>query len=364
MELAYLAAFPDRPTVENMTVQETAWEAKFQAVKRAASPLPTLPPPGPSSQAAAAPDSTCQLEGGACATLLIPGYAGVSSPGNGDLARFDDMVAFLEDPQTETVALPACCTNTIPGVGDVYKVDIYGGACNSDLRITNQGSHLNWLSSGHQDTVYCNGSPTDTRQHSKNTRIEHLSFHLAWLIYNEFPNTKVDIVAHSMGGVLVRYMIGQVQAENPQFPPELDIEDVFTFGTPHGGLYQGCYDVYYQGYQLCPDSGFMDHLRAHARSPTTSVTAPTFWTVVGSACDEVVSKGSSWDMEAGWMHAFDGASGTNDCPSHSGYYDGLYHSQVLKWVPQWIDQRPYPESYDPFAVGLGTRMKYALLYSS
>ncbi len=68
---------------------------------------------------------------------------------------------------------------------------------------------------------------------------------LAWYIYDEYTNlgVTVRVVAHSMGGLLIRWALHCVSvniaqlthAECNGFPPRLNVSQVITIATPHGG---------------------------------------------------------------------------------------------------------------------------------
>ncbi|WP_345943030.1 hypothetical protein [Streptomyces sp. SID2119] len=50
---------------------------------------------------------------------------------------------------------------------------------------------------------------------------------------------KVDVVAHSMGGLVVRAALHYTHKRAPGFPKKLYIEDIVTLGTPHAGINHG-----------------------------------------------------------------------------------------------------------------------------
>jgi hypothetical protein len=82
------------------------------------------------------------------------------------------------------------------------------------------------------------------RQNKRGTTsdpIRHLGCLFAWYIYTMYtapsqgPSAPVVILAHSMGGLIVRDAIGEA-GHTPGFPPGLlDVRQVVTVGTPHGG---------------------------------------------------------------------------------------------------------------------------------
>jgi pimeloyl-ACP methyl ester carboxylesterase len=71
----------------------------------------------------------------------------------------------------------------------------------------------------------------------QNRSIEAIGADLAWEIYDHFSRFRVsvDIVAHSMGGLVARAALTGVNKGLPTFPPYLYVEDAITLSTPHGG---------------------------------------------------------------------------------------------------------------------------------
>jgi len=94
---------------------------------------------------------------------------------------------------------------------------------------------------------HCTNYPIGRNANSDGTwneDIYHLSCLFAWYIYNNFgqhPSWNVEIVAHSMGGLIVHNAIYQVQYRSQlgsgnAFPPTLGhISDVVDFNSPHAG---------------------------------------------------------------------------------------------------------------------------------
>ena len=102
----------------------------------------------------------------------------------------------------------------------------------------------NW--SMRSESYHCNGwYDSGSNDGTVNEDIRHLSCLLAWYIWDGWTQygTYVAVVAHSMGGILIR----QAMNDTPYvgaFPPYLKITDVVTAGTPHQGLAQGAAGVY------------------------------------------------------------------------------------------------------------------------
>ncbi|HEX8054965.1 MAG TPA: hypothetical protein VF517_18425 [Thermoleophilaceae bacterium] len=163
-------------------------------------------------------------------------------------------------------------------------------------------------------------------RHTVNDPLEHIAYHLAWLIYD--LSTKhgrtVDVVAHSMGGLLIRYAIAQTRNHDPDFPPSLRIEDVVTMGTPHGGVRNswltiGCGTFAYQCREMSAGSDFLkwledDDRNSNGWNPQSSV--PTDWSTFGSDDDDFA--------------AADRAAGTARDRSPSHDYIGSCHKTWYK----------------------------------
>jgi pimeloyl-ACP methyl ester carboxylesterase len=129
--------------------------------------------------------------------------------------------------------------------------------------------------------------------HDNNTDIRHLAWHFAHWAHSFIPDDPpVDVVAHSMGGLIVRFALGK---QSGQWPV-LNIEDVVTLGSPHGGVNFASWTGTLQGTQMEPDSSFIGWLAQYAPNPQGS--GGTEWTVVGSAGDFIVPRVSATNMQA------------------------------------------------------------------
>jgi hypothetical protein len=111
------------------------------------------------------------------------------------------------------------------GIANVKTLKFYNNDTNCDLTVTDDNRCSNWYP-GNEGTV--------------NEDIRHTTCNLAWYIYSWYTmyGTNVGVVAHSMGGILIR----QAMNDTPyiiQFPPYLTIYDVATAGSPHQGVLSG-----------------------------------------------------------------------------------------------------------------------------
>jgi pimeloyl-ACP methyl ester carboxylesterase len=147
-------------------------------------------------------------------------------------------------------------------------------------------------------------------------RIEHLGYRLAWLIYSQWSSKgiTVDIVSHSMGGLITRYALAQVALHHPDFPPYLYVEDSVTLGTPHAGTGWADWCWTTQCEQMRAGSSLVNWLAANAPNPQAS--GGTDWTTIGSYNDEIVSESSAVAMSAAHKIQYLASSDV----AHSDYY--------------------------------------------
>jgi triacylglycerol esterase/lipase EstA (alpha/beta hydrolase family) len=86
----------------------------------------------------------------------------------------------------------------------------------------------------------CNALATSSIDYgNKNDHLDRLSCLLAWYVYDNFTQygEPLNILAHSMGGLLTRYALGATNAHSAYFPPVLWVNNVVTVATPHGGVW-------------------------------------------------------------------------------------------------------------------------------
>lgn len=142
---------------------------------------------------------------------------------------------------------------------------------------------------------YYKGDKNCTRKYngSAKTDIHTLSRALAWDIYNNYTKKGkiVDVVGHSMGGLIIRDALAMVYLDNSLYPPKLYVEDVVTIATPHAGAPKAKFCpkiVSKQCEQMRTGSTF---LRDLLPSPQSYI--GTDWTLIGSEDDKIVPKSSS-----------------------------------------------------------------------
>lgn len=144
------------------------------------------------------------------------------------------------------------------------------------------GAHDYWF--GHSGTA-----------HSNNTSIRHLAWHLANYIYANWSSKgiAVDVVAHSMGGLIIRYALSKQGVDSF---PRLRVEDVITLGSPHNGAHFAALTGTTEGAEMEPTSSLISWLKTWGMNPQG--TGGTDWTNLGSHGDLIVQEDSATSMSA------------------------------------------------------------------
>lgn len=176
--------------------------------------------------------------------------------------------------------------------GPLLPVSYY--ACDHDgVDITGYGPTA---PAGATPTITAN--PPRTR-YDQNVSIDQLAHDLGWFVYDTYTRTgtPVDLVAVSMGGLIIRDLLYRVAHHDPDFPPKIAVTRAVTFSTP------------YQGYggtgsdSICPvetvecrefavGSDLMDELNSDPQPPQGD--GGTAWAAAGSSsgCDFVPTSSS------------------------------------------------------------------------
>jgi hypothetical protein len=131
---------------------------------------------------------------------------------------------------------------------------------------------------------------------TRSTSLATVGQKLAWDIYNKYSRRgqSVDVVAHSMGGLVIRSALTQVQRKARGWPPYLYVEDVATIATPHAGTNWARLCTPTQCRDMRPGSAFLTSLYENPQSRQG-----TDWTLIAADDDDVVSTGSALGMKAG-----------------------------------------------------------------
>lgn len=162
------------------------------------------------------------------------------------------------------------------------------------------------------DDTNCDVTVKRDKEVSTDVRITRIAANFANFIYEH--NTKkgepVDVVAHSMGGIITRVALLGSAKGWPGFPPDnIRVGNVVTLGTPHGGLHcdftPDCADD--QLKDQSPGSHLIEILHAPQNQLDQDWSRDTDWQFIGSDEDGIV----------------DGDSGT---------YEGFYADQKHRYL--------------------------------
>jgi hypothetical protein len=132
-----------------------------------------------------------------------------------------------------------------------------------------------------------------------NVPIKTLAEELAWNIFTRYSRygQAIDIVAHSMGGLVARGAVTGVQNHDPAFPPYLYVEDAVTVDTPNNGLSVLSATYCFTAAHLSDNQQCSDMLAGSSYlnwvAPAPASTVATDWTYIGSDDDIVISTSTS-----------------------------------------------------------------------
>jgi len=190
--------------------------------------------------------------------------------------------------------------------------------------------------------------------YTPDTSIRELGRAFAWLVYERDTRygRSVDVVGHSMGGLVVRAALTGVHNHERGFPARLYIEDVVTLSTPHAGLpNRSC--IRFECGQMRGQDGrrLLGWLRQNPQSAQG-----TDWTLIGSNADALVPAASVDGMRAGHkiLYSVDGKLGHNTIalrpdpayPARRGYHLSYWnasrpgvHETANGWAPLHLVER-------------------------
>ncbi|MEU1816805.1 hypothetical protein ABZ543_16610 [Streptomyces roseifaciens] len=168
----------------------------------------------------------------------------------------------------------------------------------------------------------------------KNTSIQELGKRLAWDIYSRYSQKgqSVDLIGHSMGGLIARAAVTGVERHLPGWPPYIYVEDGVTIATPHEGIFfsRFCWaaERTTQCSEMRPGSDFLDWAGENPQSAQG-----TDWTVVGAADDyylETSALGMSADHRVWYLEGNDGWKHENINEITTGTYRLLYQNMPAR----------------------------------
>jgi pimeloyl-ACP methyl ester carboxylesterase len=166
------------------------------------------------------------------------------------------------------------------------------------------------------DVIVGDGKATNERP------IQDIAKDLANHIHDAYTGKgePVDVVAHSMGGLITRVaLLGSAQGW-AGFPPKLDVNNVVTLSTPHQGVANPSANDDEQWSQMAPGSGFLERLHADGSGLGDDWAEGTDWSLVGSHEDDTVKYASGIDKgnDADQKYGFQDDAGDAGEVDHSG----------------------------------------------
>lgn len=175
--------------------------------------------------------------------------------------------------------------------GHFYVVRYLSSDTACDLSGIPNASNASLFDYGSHGSVYGHAGS----EHDHDTDIRHLAWHLANFLREHIPDDPaVDVVGHSMGGLMIRFALAK---EGIGDWPRLNVEDTVTLGTPHNGVHFSKWIGSVQGQQMEPDSFFIRWLKDRAMNPQG--VDGTDWTVLGSLGDLIVGENTATYMGVG-----------------------------------------------------------------
>ncbi len=220
------------------------------------------------------------------------------------------------------------------------SVGYYNGDSNCDYYLGAEYQHCTGWYNGNGGTV--------------NEDIRHISCLLAWYIWDNYTQwgVHVQVVAHSMGGIIIRQAMFDTPFET-RFPPYLRIDNVVTAGTPHQGLDAGaalgmisirkCNWPCTQIAQLEAYNPLMSNLNSTSfrsgfgRDPAAPGWGSTDWSTMISGVDGTIGQ---------WPNSSPETLNFPNNPYLFNYFPKLYVSELDGLMPGATHFVVYPYYYD------------------
>ncbi|MBF9129635.1 hypothetical protein I0C86_11770 [Plantactinospora sp. S1510] len=215
-----------------------------------------------------------------------------------------------------------------------YDCNSYWGAAVSAMR--------GWAWTGDLVTVgYYTGDTNCSLRPSRGgrfTSILDLGKQLAETIYQRYSQNgvAVDVIAHSMGGLIIRSALTGVQERRDGYPPFIFVEDVVTLSTPHGtgsALATLCGAVILV--KQCVEMASPALMLSLKDNPQG--THGTDWTVVGFEGDVIVPSRVATNMNARHKVIYNDVPGTSHANIHQKTTGSWTHKYSNDHGDTWTD---------------------------
>jgi pimeloyl-ACP methyl ester carboxylesterase len=163
----------------------------------------------------------------------------------------------------------------------------------------------------------CDGNGTRIGSFTRNTDIRQIGIALAWWVYNTYTakGQAVDLVGHSMGGLIIRTALSGVSAHDVAFPATLKVANAVTISTPFLGAGTAANNASVcSGALQCAEFAIGSTFLAGLDSnPNPQGTGGTDWTVMGGGPCDVVTTNSATALNGHRVYW------TTPCYTHGGY---------------------------------------------
>ena len=252
------------------------------------------------------------------------GNGGCNTDSNRDVQQYFNNPQHTSPPQADTLE------KTIRSYGwngAFHYVGYY--RCDDNLTSTSLGYDWlnkynqygwNWETPGWQaaedqsDNSHCWFHMASGYHADEDCSINNLAYHLAWYIYWNFSRygTSVHVVAHSMGGLIIRSALYE-RPRQSVFPPSLLVESVVAFATPNDGLNLPAFTTE-QTRQMQGSSAYLASLNSNSDPQGNN---GTHWLLIGSTGDLAVSPESATHMSGTGVYKVVYHYG----PGHTNYVD-------------------------------------------
>lgn len=161
-----------------------------------------------------------------------------------------------------------------------------------------------WTGKFHRVGYYSTDEPKNCVRIAKgstDTSIKELGKQLAQNIYANYSSKgqSVDIIAHSMGGLVARAAIAGYARHEQGWPPKLLIQDVVTLGTPHQGA---IVSTFCASDRQCREMGGMNSFMNWIGTRLPQADGGTDWTLIATDRDRAVNATSAAPQYIGAQH--------------------------------------------------------------
>jgi len=233
----------------------------------------------PKGPLASAPPYPVASNGPRPTVLLIHGYGFFNAcPGDNGAQKWRAVSQFLQErgwQDIKRVGYYVCDTNQDVYIGQYGRFPGLDARNNTDYFATSPCQCVTQQQVGNRPS------------YTKDTDIRHLAYHLAWYIWDTYAQfgKPVVIVAHSMAGLIVRWMLYAIQhpltVGAGVFPPQVFIPQIVTLSAPNAGIsFVGETLSTYQAEEMKQSNAFMQELDTQALDPQGA--GGTDWTTIGN----------------------------------------------------------------------------------